>query len=541
MSTDTLSAVLQGLNNGAATGLDIYKTMKSEERAKRAENLKLRRYAIDDARYADETTYNRGQAALAQDNWQKNFDFEGQKHKDSVAYQQGQLAIAKQNANTAAGQLGLERNRFDDAVAERARVRAAENSRQLLSSALIDEQGQYITDDAQFADRANQNPQVIKATLDLAADRGLIDPKRVAGYTGAKLISTPQGLVMQVAGVDATGKPIKGGGGILSQNGTDSPDDPYVAINVSQLRQMVDPNFRAARQSQALADGQIAAYNDESLAQEKGQVESLRTTADALQSKLAPMESKLAELQAAREKTPTMKSQVTPRGDYREWKNPEAEALDKEIASLSTSLEGGKAELGQVNAALEQAPVYQQTLRQQYEQGIRGQQVLHGEKYQANTLAAAIEQPKQTAKVAAKADTNFGKVVETAIKDNAPRPRKGEEPPKVDASQLRTAIKSMPIELQRKIGTNPNYEAALHDVVRHMAQTGVVMEPSFLLEARAAGADLDAYTQYVSAPQNANKPKAQVHAEAVELAKQKAANPGADTGTLAGMMNYFNK
>lgn len=74
MSVDTLSAVLQGLNNGARTGLDLYKTMREEERLKRNEAYRLSRDAIEDTRYAEEAAYRKDADSLAQSNWQKTFD-----------------------------------------------------------------------------------------------------------------------------------------------------------------------------------------------------------------------------------------------------------------------------------------------------------------------------------------------------------------------------------------------------------------------------------------------------------------------------------
>lgn len=114
MATDTLSAVLQGLNNGVGTGIDLYKTMRAEERAKRQEAYTLSRDAIMDTRYENDQSYQQQQDTLAQSNWQKTFDAgredarlsreaEERRHQQTMALTLQRMKAANQRASLKAG------------------------------------------------------------------------------------------------------------------------------------------------------------------------------------------------------------------------------------------------------------------------------------------------------------------------------------------------------------------------------------------------------------------------------------------------------
>lgn len=70
-----LGAVLQGLESGVRTGLDMYKTVQSEARAKRVEQYTLARDAVEDKRYGEERTYRAQQDTLSQTNNERDFKF----------------------------------------------------------------------------------------------------------------------------------------------------------------------------------------------------------------------------------------------------------------------------------------------------------------------------------------------------------------------------------------------------------------------------------------------------------------------------------
>jgi uncharacterized coiled-coil protein SlyX len=541
MSNDAVGGLLRGFNNGLTSGLEFYKTIQGEERYKREEQYRNRRDARRDMEADRGYEFDREKFSTANEQWERNFEFEGTKHADNVKHQSRLAGIQEKNAQTSAGYLGLANRQYSDSQAEKERLRTLDNAEKMFSASLVDGDGQYITDDATYAEVANKNPQVIKALLDVAAARGLLDPKRVQGYTGAQLVPTPKGLALRVAGTDATGKPIKAGGGILSENGTDDPNDPYVLVNVGQLRQIADPNFRGAQRSAALARDQVAGYTEQNQALEQETTASLSAALAQQEQAVKASEERLATLQAEREQQPNAVSTSALAGGIGGGAgvprtNPRIAQLDTEIASLSKQLEQGRATLGNLSGRLSEVPNTFGAQREQFAGTINAQSRLHGEQYAANTLASALKYPEQQQKAVKAADEGFGKAVENVLKDNVFKPRKGEPGPKVSAAEFRTLLTAMPAEVQRKIGGSAQYQSALYDVANHMAKSGVAADPVFMLEARAAGADLGAYTEYLAAPQNAGRDIAQVHAEAVEIGKQKAANPSASTATLSGAL-----
>ena len=541
MSNDAVGGLLRGLNNGLASGLEFYKTIQGEERYKREEQYRNRRDARRDMEVDRGYEFDREKFSTANEQWERNFgrdgekfEFEKTKHGDEVKLRSRSLAVDE-------GGLALRNRAYNDSRTEAERLRTLDNAEKLFAASLIDGDGQYITDDATYAEVANKNPQVIKAMLDVAVARGQLDPKRVQGYTGAQLVPTPKGLALRVAGTDATGKPIKAGGGFLSENGTDDPNDPYVLVNVGQLRQIADPNFRGAQRSAALARDQIAGYDAQSQALEQETTASLSAALAQQEQAVKASEERLATLQAEREQQPNAVSTSALAGGIGGGAgvprtNPRIAELDTEIATLSKQLEQGRATLGNLSGRLSEVPNTFGAQREQFAGTINAQSRLHGEQYAANTLASALKYPEQQQKAVKAADEGFGKVVENVLKDNVFKPRKGEPGPKVSAAEFRTLLTAMPAEVQRKIGGSAQYQSALYDVANHMAKSGVAADPVFMLEARAAGADLGAYTEYLAASQNAGRDIAQVHAEAVEIGKQKAANPSASTATLSGAL-----
>lgn len=539
--SSALSGLLAGINQGVSTGLDLYKTVQGEARANRLEQYQRERDARRDMEADRSYQFDREKYTTANEQWERNFEFGQTQHADLVKHRDRLADIQSRQVDVSAGNLQLGRDRFNADQAEAERLRRKQSATALLGSALLDEDGRYVTDNAAFAERANSNPQVLKAMLDLAAENGLIDGKRVSGYTGAQLVATPKGLVMRVAGTDATGKPIKPGGGILSENGTDDPNDPYMAINVGQLRHLVDLNYREAQKSAALARDRVESYNAVTGEEEQAATASLSDALAKQQQLVTDSEARLAQLQAERDKLPATVSSPVLAGGIGGGpgvprSNPEVDRLDEQIAALQGQTQQGRATLANLTQQAARVPEVYAQRRSNYAAQVGGDYRLHGERYAANSLAAALEAPKKQVELQKEAGKGFDKVVENVIKDNVPKPRKGEPPVKVPAAELRKVLYAMPAEVQFRVGSDKQYASAVYDVAQQIAKTGVVADPVFMLEARAAGADLDAYTEYLAAPSNAGRDPAQVHAEAVEIGKQKAANPSASTATLSGLM-----
>lgn len=539
--TDVLSGLLQGVDRGFSNGLDLYKTVQDEARQKRLEQYQLKRDAIADQRYEQTWENNLQRQRVADEQWGKTHKENVRKTDADIEHNKGVLGVYQQNARTSAGRLDLERQQKQYVMDEDQRIRRVDNAQKLLGASLLDDDGAYITDPAVYAARANQNPQVLKATIDLAVEHGLLDPKRAAGYTGAQLVPTPQGLALRVAGVDAKGNPIKPGGGILSQNGTSDPDDPYVLVGIDQLRALADPKFVEAQRSNALARDQIAATEGEyahaeqaTLGSYKGHIE--QATADIRQG-----EARLAQLQAEREKLPATVSQPALAGGIGGGAglprtNPEAARIDNEIKTLSAALKDKEDTVAAYMSQAQQVPAQLGKERDARVGAIKSSARLQGENYATHQRTLAEAAPAAHAKAVKAAEERYDKIVDTVIKDNVFKPRKGEPAPLVDAPQFRVMLMNVDPAVMQRIGSSRRFEAAAYDVARHVAKTGITGDISMLLEASAKGANLDAYSQIMAAPQKPGETLEGRHAAAVEVGKAKAATPDADVDTLAGRL-----
>ena len=535
----TLGAVLQGMDRGVMNGLNLYKTVQDEARQKRLDARELERDKRRDMEVDRTWENNLQRQAVADEQWGKTHDENVRKTDATIEHNQGMLGVAQQNARTSAGNLSLAQQRQRYVMDEDQRARRVANAQQLLGASLLDEDGRYITDPAAYAARANQSPQVIKAAIDLAVEHGLLDPKRAAGYTGAQLIPTPQGLALRVAGVDAGGNPIKPGGGILSENGTSDPDDPYVLVGIDQLRSLADPKFVEAQRSNALARDQIAATEANYSATEQATLASYGKHIDQAIADIHAGEARLAELKAERAKLPETVPQPVLAGGIGGGAglprtNPEAARLDKEIKTLSAALADKEDTVAALMQQAQQAPAFYGERRDAAVGAIKSNALLHGEGYNTNQRSLAAAAPAQAAKAREQAAKRYDKIVDTVIGDNVFKPRKGEPEPKVSASQFRVMLMDVDPAMVDRVGGNRRFEAAVHNVASHVAKTGVAGNLEMLLEASAAGADLDAYSEMMSAPQMNGESLAARHAAAIEVAKAKTANPTKDVDTLAG-------
>lgn len=534
---DVLSGLLQGVDRGFSNGLNLYKTVQDEARQKRMDARELERDRRRDME-ADRTWENNLQRQrVADEQWEKTYNENVRKTDADIEHNKGVLGVYQQNARTSAGRLSLDRQQQQYVMDENQRIRRVDNAQKLLGASLLDDDGAYITDPAVYAARANQNPQVLKATIDLAVEHGLLDPKRAAGYTGAQLVPTPQGLALRVAGVDANGNPIKPGGGILSQNGTSDPDDPYVLVGIDQLRTLADPKFVEAQRSNALARDQIAATEGEYAHAEQATLGSYKEHIERATAEIRAGEARLAELQAERAKLPETIADPDPRGEGRStFANPEGRRLDAEIKTLSAALKDKEDTVAAFMTQAQKAPVQLGKERDARVGAIKSSARLQGENYATHQRTLAEAAPAAHAKAVKAAEERYDKIVDNVIKDNVFKPRKGEDGPLVSAPQFRAMLMNVDPAVMQRIGSSRRFEAAAYDVARHVAKTGITGDISMLLEASAMGANLDAYSQIMAAPQKPGETLEGRHAAAIEVGKAKMATPDTDVETLAGRL-----
>lgn len=540
---DVLSGLLQGVDRGFSNGLNLYKTVQDEARQKRLEQYQLKRDAIADQRYEQTWENNLQRQRVADEQWGKTHDENVRKTNATIEHNKGMLGVAQQNARTSAGNLSLAQQRQQYVMDEDQRIRRVDNAQKLLGASLLDDDGAYITDPAVYAARANQNPQVLKATIDLAVEHGLLDPKRAAGYTGAQLVPTPQGLALRVAGVDAKGNPIKPGGGILSQNGTSDPDDPYVLVGIDQLRTLADPKFVAAQRSNALArdlSASVSAEYDNIIQATLGdwdkQINSVVRDINA-------GEAKLAELQAERAKLPDTVILADPRGDGMNVRgNPRAMKIDKEIASLSSALRDQEQKVRVFMERGQEVVPFYDKLKANVLSGIATDHRIQGENYYANQQTLSAGAPKAQALRLAeseKAFEAFRKEVPGQV-TKAPN-AKGEGGTKGTVNQINIMLETLSPEMRRRIGGDPRYRALARDLLEKAGRTGITGDLGMMMEAAEAGANMDVYMEQMNSPQLMKHSLAEREQFALEVARRAAAHPDKSPDTIAGeLMREMN-
>lgn len=528
--SNALSAVLQGLERGAGMGMEYYRTMQSEARANRQEARAL----VNDMRRNMESDrafeYSQERDRAADDRWERNFVRQGEQFDKSHAISERQVGVSE-------GQLSLSRNRFAYEQSENERVRREQNATQLFASSLLDEGGQYITDNKVFAQRMNNNPQALRSMLEVAAARGLIDPARIQGYTGGQLIATPNGLVLRVAGVDATGKPIKAGGAPLTANGTSDPDDPVMEINLGQLRTMVDPNYRGAQRSAAVRDMQIADI-------ETGTAATLADAEGQYSERLAGIQQDMKALAAEYEALAAQRAWRAgrPLGGGRPGEATRRKVLDK----MDKQLEAKQAEMEQ---AARTFGAYQQdsfaardriSLGGAYQQeAVRRNAALQGENYATLAAANQVAGPEMQLERNRQMDKDFNSFTDNIVSSAVQKLNSKNEivgPYKLTRSELEVVRSMIPQEFKERAIRDPSTRVAIQRALELASRHGFMGNPMFLLDVDRSGGNMDAYMEYINSPSTKAMSDKDRHAAGVEVARQSSADPSRSVSTLAGQL-----
>ena len=528
--SNALSAVLQGLERGAGMGMKYYETMQNQARANRQEA----RVAVNDMRRNMESDrefeYGQERDRAADDRWERNFVREGEQFEKNLAISERQVGVSE-------GQLGLDRDRFAYTRSENERVRREQNATQLFASSLLDEDGQYITDNKVFAQRMNNNPEALRAMLEVAAARGLIDPARIQGYTGGQLIATPNGLVLRVAGVDATGKPIKAGGAPLTANGTSDPDDPVMELNLGQLRTMVDPNDRGAQRSAAVRDMQIADI-------ETGTAATLADAEGQYNERLAGTQQDMKALAAEYEALAAQRAwrAARPLGGGRPGEATRRKALDK----MDKQLEAKQAEMEQAAGTF---GAYQQdsfaardriSLGGAYQQeAVRRNAGLQGENYATLAAASQVAGPEMQLERNRQMDKDFNSFTDGIISGAAAKyDAKGNSKNgyRLSPAQLMTVRSMIPQEVKERAIRDPSTRVAIQSALELASRHGFRGNPMFLLDVDRSGGNMDAYMEFINSPSAKAMSDKDRHAAGVEVARQSSADPSRPVSTLAGQL-----
>lgn len=527
----TLGAVLEGMDRGVMNGLNLYKTVQDEARQKREEQYRAKRDAIADQRYEQTWENNLERQRVADDQWDKTHKENVRKTDADIEYNKGMLGVSQQNARTSAGRLSLDQQRQQYVMDEERRARQLQTYQSRVIAASYGPDGNLLTGEA-LAENLNRTG----AIADLARIKALETGTDISNYSGLRAVPGPGGRsVIQVSGKDRTGKPIEGQA-FMSERGTSDPDDPYIALDLETEVARINPALRDAQRSNALARDQKIAIEQSAGAEERATLADIGKTIDNITSKIHADEKRLAELQAARAKLPETITRADPRGDgMNTFVNPEGQRLDHEIATLSKAISDRVESAGLWMQRAQQVPKTLAARTEAKTRAIDSAHRIYGETYNTAQRTLAAAQPAAQQKVVEAADKSFESFRKEVAGDVTKRANaKGEGGTKGTANQVKLMLDSLPDEYRYLIGSEPGYRAAARHVLDKVGQTGITGDLAMMIEATAAGADMDVYARQLAAPQHADMPLAQREQFALEVAKRAAANPSKDEDTIAG-------
>lgn len=496
MATDTLSAVLQGLNNGVGTGIDLYKTMREEERLKRAESLKLQRFVIEDSRYESEQAYGQSRDRVADEQANRTFT-ENQRQFDTEQ---------KRLAADAAANRALESRRIkisEDTYRDKKTAQEMLQAQARVQAAMIDPStGQPITD----VQKLNQRLRETGADDDMGRLLTYMDGGRYGrgNYTGVKGVATPNGFAAAVAGTDMEGKPIKGWAPATANGSANDAEVPTMAFDQAAFI-LANPNLIPEIQADNLQR-----MEQERLAQENQRVVDSRVrSGQGDEAGIAAAEASLAkaqqDLQVAEElpapEQPGFATLATSlAGQY--GITPAVSERDQKLTQAKANTESAQKELN-----------YRSSLREAHEAyGKRELDAQLGglERQRAALGGAGFLKQRQTAiadapKLAAEEWKAWGTERDNILKNVAIPTKKfknddgvTETTTPVSKADLQAQLDNLPPEIQRLARTDRSVNAALTAYTQFMAEKGQKTGMIRFIDAARQGVDLEEYVKAVN-------------------------------------------
>lgn len=355
MSNDAVGGLLRGFNNGLSSGLEFYKTIQNEERAKRQETLQAQRYAIEDERYGEEREYRikQDEAAATRD----ERDFEWSKEKYDLE-QKRLAAAAAATADYRNQQLRLSQANYNLKVLSRQdKLNAASTKKwdKELEDAAVRGKEAFAQDPELFMDLYSSDFRVKIATNKQVARANGLD---LDDDTAASLhvIERPEGFV-----VAKRGKDEQGNDAWLPFDADPEKDGQQAMV---MPKSVFAQTFGGTEGTQAVAkvealkgaQGEVAALANQQYAQDNADV--LVKTADQEQ-RLATAEQELKTLSSL----PTYITTTDYRGKKTTRLNPELaklvpggpEAVEQRKATLQAQVDQAQGYIGGMLGRQEQA------------------------------------------------------------------------------------------------------------------------------------------------------------------------------------------
>ncbi len=496
MAVDTLSAVLQGLNNGARTGLDIYKTVQDEERLKRAEAYKLSRDAVEDTRYENEQSYQQQQDTLAQANTDRTFK-ENQRQFNSE--QERLAAEAKARNALDSRRIAISENTYRDqkTAAEMERLRST------IATEMVNPQtGQLESDPAVINERLRAK----------GLDDGLgkllayMAPERYGrgNYTGVKAVATPNGFAAAVTGDDMEGKPIKGWAPATANGSANDKEVPTMGYDQAAYM-LVNPNLITEIQA-----NNLQRMEQERLAQENQHVvESRIRSGGGDAAGIAAAEAELAAAQQGLRAAEELPKQEQPgfarlatslAGQY--GITPAVSERDQKLTQAKANTESAQKELNYRSSLREAHEGYGKRELDAQLAGLTQQRAtLGGAGFMEQRRNAIADAPKLQAeewKVWGTERDNILKNVAIPTQKRKNEAGYSETITPVSKADLQAQLDNLPPEIQRLARTDRRVNAALTSYTQFMAEKGQKTGMIRFIDAVRQSVDLEEYVKAVN-------------------------------------------
>ncbi|KII34847.1 hypothetical protein NL64_06175 [Pseudomonas fluorescens] len=529
--SDSLSGLLAGLNQGVQSGLDLYKTVEGEKRARRQEDYQRERDAKADSQWDSMYSFNQDKfgeekrqynATLGEN--QRQFDVNSTQAKNELAsrdrYQRGALANQAASVANDTRRINISEETYKDSKL----AAQMQRTQQAVMTAMYSPDGQLRGTPEEI------NQRLRDSGLDKDAGKLLayLAPERYGkgNYTDVRAVATPKGLVPLVDGHDMEGQPIKAGGAPATANGS-AKDTDVTAISFDNAAlALLNPHLISERQADFLAKTQTEkaatdtrGYVDSGVRAAKG------TDADvaALSNELSKSEARLTELKTQREAlTAGLDTQAPKEQSFGDWlttpnaslggaqggvslaDQKEAQRLDKEIKSLSQGLDGPGGLHEKMRATASVKPGYQARgnamFGAQADAIERSRSTQSGAQYLSNAAGAPAAQVKAQ-EASQKAWDAFEKdatgVVELPKIKNS---KTGKTDMPVTKAHLTAQLRNLPPEIKARVASDPRAQAALMSTLQTMANNGQSTGLARFADAASKIDDLELYSKLVNDP-----------------------------------------
>jgi hypothetical protein len=547
---DSLGGLLQGLNQGVQTGLQLYTAVEGQKRALRQEDFQRERAAREDSQWdsmyqlkKDDAAETRRQYDTTLGENQRQFN-DLQTYRNNTldaqkAYQQGSLRNQAAQVGNDSRRIAIAENTYNDGklAQQMQRTQAA------VAAAMYDENGHL----RGTPEEINQRLQSSGLDKDAGKLLAYMAPERYGkgNYSDVRMVVTPKGIVPVVDGHDMEGQPIKAGGAPATVNGSAKDTEISTLPFGNAALALLNPNLIAERQADYLANSQLdKAKADAQQYVATGVRAAKGTDADiaGLSDQMSAAETELGKLKEERAalgsapKEPkdqsfgdwltTPNASLGGKGGVPLAEQKRARELDGQIRSLSNALDGEGGLHAQMRSKAQVQPGYEARgsamLSAKADSIVRTRGTQPGAQYLSNVAAL----PAAQAKAKEASDKAFNTFTDDAIKLVELPKTKNSKTGKVDMpvtqAHLAAQLAKLPPEVKARVVSDPQAQAALLSTMQTMATNGQSTGLERFVDAAAKVDDLEMYSRFVNDPANVGKTDDERHQWAINSVQQRS-------------------